>query len=558
MARRTLAVLAALATAAALLALPGTAAAAPGDEQLRLDTVLDGLAGPVTLTSPPGDDRRFVALLDGRVLLLRPDGSTSTFLDVQGVSVGGERGLLGLAFSPTFRDDGRFWIAYTDTDGDTVVERYEVDASAPDRADEGTRTTVLTLDQPFSNHNGGMLAFAPDGMLLVGLGDGGSANDPQGNGSDPTTLLGSILRIDVRDRAGSGYRIPTDNPWVGDGRGADEVWIHGVRNPWRFSVDPVSGDVWIGDVGQSAREEVDRVPYRPGRSFDLGWNRYEGSLCAAGPCDPAGLTFPVTEYGHDDGCSITGGYVSRAASTPSLYGWYLYADFCGGWVRGYDPASGRTVELDVPNRGNVIGFGQDADLELYVLTSDSVLALRGEGSGTRFSDVPGDGVFADAVVALADAGVTTGCEPAVPHRYCPTDRVTRGQMAAFIATAAGLEPAPHDFVDVADDGPFAGAIGALAEAGITLGCDPAGERFCPGDPVSRIELAAFLARALDLADAPEEFVDVPDDHPLARAVGAVAAEGITAGCDVSGERFCPGAAVVRAEMAAFLTAAFDL
>jgi hypothetical protein len=554
-ARRTTLVAVLLAALLTGLVAVAPSQAAPGDESLTLTRVADASA-PVTLTSPPGDERRFVAQLGGTILLLAPDGSSSTFLDLSDrISTGGERGLLGLAFSPDHATDGRFWVNYTDGSGDTVVARYEV-SSNPDRADPDSHTVVLEVDQPYSNHNGGMLAFAQDGMLLVGMGDGGSGGDPLGTGQDNADLLGAVLRLDVVRRDGTGYRVPPDNPFVGDGsERRPEVWAYGLRNPWRFSVDRLTGDVWIGDVGQGAVEEVDRLPYRPSTAFNLGWDRFEGSSCFDGPCgDRTGLTFPVTEYDHGLGQSITGGYVSRAASTPSLYGVYLYADYVQGWIRAYDPSTRRDVELDVPNVGNVLGFGQDADGELYVLTTSGVFALRGEGSGTAFSDVPVAGLFAPSITILAQAGVTGGCEPLVPHRYCPTTIVTRGQMAGFLAAALDLPDAPESFTDVADDGPFAGAIGALVAAVITDGCAP--DRFCPSQPITRGQLAAFLAAALDLPDAPADFLDVPADNRFAGAIGAVDVAGITSGC--APELFCPQGRVTRATMAELLVAAFEL
>lgn len=551
-ARTRLVVVAALLASTLVGGPVGTAAAAPGDDVVA--TRVLAVAGPVTLVAPPGDARRFVATLGGRVVLLRPDGRSSTFLDLSSrVSTGGERGLLGLAFSPTYAEDGRFWVAYTDTAGDSVVARYEVGEGTPGRADPDSHTVVLRVDQPYGNHNGGMLAFADDGMLLVGLGDGGGSGDPDGNGQDTSTLLGSVLRLDVVDRAGTGYRVPDSNPLVGR-PGRDEIWASGVRNPWRFSTDRATGDVWIADVGQGAVEEVDRLAYVPSRAHDLGWNRFEGSRCFAGPCGiRTGLTFPVTEYGHDEGASVTGGYVSRAASTPSLYGQYVFGDFVGGWYRAFDPATGAVTSLDL-GIGAPIGFGEDDAGELYALTFDGVHALRGPGSGTAFSDVDASGVFADAIGALVDADVTDGCDPRVEHRFCPTGTVTRAQMAAFVAAAAGFEDAEEPFDDVDDGGPFAGPIGALADRGIVAGCS--GGDFCPSEPVTRAQVAVLLAAALGLDDAAAPFDDVAAGSPFSGAIGALAAAGVTDGC--APRAYCPTVTVTRGTMAALVADAFGL
>ncbi|MBS3940336.1 MAG: PQQ-dependent sugar dehydrogenase [Actinobacteria bacterium] len=350
---------------------------------LAAELVTDDVTNPAFVTAPAGDDRLFVVELGGRVRIVR-DGAVLAmpFLDLSSqVSSGGEGGLFALAFHPDFADNGRFYVHYTDTAGDSRIDRFVVSAD-PDRAEVASRTAVLMLDQPASNHNGGMIEFGPDGMLYVALGDGGGGGDPFGNGQDASTLLGTILRLDV-DVAGTGYRIPADNPYASGGRGAPEVWAYGLRNPWRFAWDVPTGHLYIADVGQSAREEVDIVPGRRG-GLNFGWNTMEGSRCfEASTCDQSGLTLPVYEYGHDQGCSITGGFVYRGDDIPGLTGHYVFGDYCRGWVRSLhydgDGADHVTTHDGVGAIGNVYSFGTDGAGELYVLTPQGVFRLVAAG-----------------------------------------------------------------------------------------------------------------------------------------------------------------------------------
>ena len=266
------------------------------------------------------------------------------FLDISDrVASGGERGLLGLAFHPDYPADPRLFVDYTDTDGNTVIASFTTDPANPDRARAASELILLAIRQPFGNHNGGAVAFGPDGMLYIAMGDGGSGGDPQGNGQRLDTLLAKILRIDVLGpdaTATKPYAVPPDNPFVGssDAEALPEIWLTGVRNPWRIRFDAPTGDLWIGDVGQGAWEEVDVIRAGPGGQ-NLGWNRMEGTHCyVIDPCDRAGLTLPVTEYSHDVGCSIVGGVVAHDAAVPGIDGRYLFSDYCSGTFWSIDPA----------------------------------------------------------------------------------------------------------------------------------------------------------------------------------------------------------------------------
>ena len=346
-----------------------------GDLELRLAPVAAGLSFPLALTAPPGDARLFIVEKPGRIRIVENGALVAQpFLDISAkVSNGSEQGLLGLAFHPQYATNGRFFVDYTDTQGDTRIAAYRVSA---DRsiADAASEEILLTVDQPYSNHNGGHLAFGPDGFLYVAMGDGGSGGDPDGNGQDRTDLLGSLLRLDVN--GASGYVIPADNPFVGTAGFRGELWDYGLRNPWRFSFDRETGDLYIADVGQNAIEEINVATSAAGRGRGLnyGWNRMEGTDCFSGAgCNDGGLTLPVHEYGHSDGCSVTGGHVYRGQAIAGLRGTYFYADFCSGWVRSFVYAGGRATdhrEWPSLELGSIPGFGEDAAGELYILDAD--------------------------------------------------------------------------------------------------------------------------------------------------------------------------------------------
>ena len=342
---------------------PGTGPA------VGLELVVEGLTSPVDFQAPPGDARSFIVEQPGRVRILEDDAlDTAPFLDITDrVGSGGERGLLGLAFGPDFSASGVFYVHYTDVAGRTVLSRFRTGAD-PDAADPGSEEVLLRISQPFSNHNGGQLSFGPDGHLYLGLGDGGSANDPLGSGQDTGTLLGTILRLSVT--GSGGYGIPPGNPFIGDPNGRDEIWAYGLRNPWKFSWD--SGFIFIGDVGQNRWEEINTAPSTaPGRNF--GWNILEGDSCVASGCSVGATTLPTLAYDHGDGCSVTGGYVYRGSAVPALQGYYLYGDYCGGWVRAFRLV-GRDVEDDIalplPTVPNLTSFGRDGRGELYVLSQN--------------------------------------------------------------------------------------------------------------------------------------------------------------------------------------------
>jgi len=341
---------------------------------VRLEKIATSTDRPVFLAAAPGDrsGRLFIVGQTGTIRILRAGAAApepTPFLDLTARSTpvksrNSEQGLLGLAFHPTYAQSGRFFVNFTDREGDTRVVEFRRMSGDTDRADPASEREVLEIDQPYANHNGGHLFFGPDGRLWVGTGDGGAANDPQRNGQNKTALLGKMLRLDVE----------REKPTA-------EIVAIGLRNPWRYDFDPDTGDLFIADVGQNEFEEIDVVPAGRLIGHNFGWNVLEGMHCfppGSGDCDRAGMTDPVVEYTHDEGCSITGGIVYRGRAIPELNGTYFYSDYCTAILRGFRWRDGRVVDhwdwktaLDPDSQlARVSSFGRDADGEMYVLSLD--------------------------------------------------------------------------------------------------------------------------------------------------------------------------------------------
>jgi len=361
----------AAALAAAHAALAAAAAHAPSPPAIAAETVVDGLDRPLYVTAPAHDSRLFIVEQTGRVRVMRAGHLLPhPFLDVSDrVSHATEQGLLSLAFHPHYAHNGFVYIDYTDRRGDTRIERYRVSADS-DRVESASMTLILTVAQPYANHNGGLVLFGPDGMMYIGMGDGGSAGDPHGYAQDSTSLLGKMLRIDVDH--GAPYSIPYDNPFRGRAGWRPEIWALGLRNPWRFCFDPPTGALIIADVGQNLWEEIDAVPAKTG-GWNFGWNRMEGRHLYREATQVSGLTGPVDEYGHDRGCSVIGGFVYRGRAVPEIAGLYFYSDYCDGRVRAERIDNSRVTdryEWNLHLSGAVSSFGLDAAGELYITTLD--------------------------------------------------------------------------------------------------------------------------------------------------------------------------------------------
>ena len=355
---------------------PPTAIQLPpeGSGTLHLIAVAGSYNNPLYVTAPPGDTARLFVVEQAGTIRVVQHGQllTTPFIDITGrVGSGGERGLLSVAFHPSYATNGFFYVNYTDLNGDTHVERFTVSAADSNVADTATHKLILFVKQPYANHNGGLVLFGPDGLFYIGMGDGGSGGDPQNRAQTPDSLLGKLLRIDVD--GGDPYAIPNGNPYKngGGGGGAPEVWALGFRNPWRFSFDPPSGQLYVADVGEVSWEEVDVEPAsQPGLNY--GWHIMEGAHCFnPDPCSSAGLILPRIEYSHADGCAVMGGYVYRGARSPALVGQYFFSDLCSGWLRSFtfsnNAVATRTLWSPDVGLSSPHSFGQDANGEIYVV-----------------------------------------------------------------------------------------------------------------------------------------------------------------------------------------------
>jgi glucose/arabinose dehydrogenase len=526
------------------------AALAPG--QLTLVTVTGGLAAPIGIAhAGDGSGRLFVVEQAGTVRVVQGNKlQGGAFLDIAGkVNAGGERGLLGLAFHPEFETNRWLFVHYTRGDGDIVISRLTANAAGT-AAPSGSEVILFTIEHSAqTNHNGGPMAFGPDGYLYIGIGDGGSGQGD--NGRLITTRLGKILRIDV-DGTGEGdndaFAYPPDNPFVGE-TGDDAIWATGLRNPWRLSFDRGTGDLWIADVGQNAYEEVNRDASPPTPGLDYGWNTMEGAHCyPSGSCDQSDLTLPVAEYSSADGtgnCSVTGGSVYRGPTQRDLQGLYVFGDFCSGriWTM---PATGGATTQRLDTTMLITSFGESESGELYVVGLGGTLFRV---VAPEFTDIVSS-TFLDDIHWLLYEGITTGCSSTT---YCPTANVTREQMAIFLDRALDLPATGTDFFGDDEGRTGEAAINRLAASGITTGCSVT--RYCPTANVTREQMAIFLDRALDLPATGTDFFGDDEGRTGEAAINRLAASGITTGCGAT--TYCPTANVSRGQMAAFLHRSFD-
>ena len=560
-----------------------------------------GLSSPVGVTSAGDGSRRvFIVQQGGQIRIWhRAQGLLPTpFLNISGlITSGGEQGLLGLAFHPSYETNGFFYVNYTRSDGDAVVARYSVSAGNPNVADPASAKILFVVDDPFSNHNGGHLAFGPDGYLYIGLGDGGSGDDPceyaqnllwdfasTGGSCSATshanrrTFWGKMLRIDVDQNVNVApyYGIPPTNPYVGAGDPGDlipdEIWARGLRNPWRYSFDRTTGDLYIGDVGQVTREEVTFVPAGTGSGANFGWDVLEGFFChedvPAGSCNTfltGGSVLPALDYPRSDGSTVIGGHVYRGRPASQLLtGKYVFADIGSGrmWQASRDGGGNWSKSLLFQTTFGPSSFGEGDNGELYVvgLSTGHLYQV----TPFSFADVPPTHFAWPFVEPLLEAAVTSGCGG---DNFCPDAATTRGQMAVFLLrTRFGSAYTPPacsaaSFSDVPCSHPLASWIYDLAARGVTGGCG--GGRYCPDLAVSRDQMAVFLLRTLDTSINPVAcnpsapmFADMPASNGFCRWVEELARRGISAGC--GGGNYCPAAAVSRGGMAVFLVTTYGL
>lgn len=553
------------------------ASAAPGNFITTVQ-ITAGLSNAVGVTNAgDGSGRLFVVQQTGQIRIWNGSQILATsFLDVSALSSScsggcGERGLLGLAFHPSFRTNGLFYVYYTrQSDGAIQVARYHANPGS-NVADAGG-TVLLTIAHPRGNHNGGQLAFGPDGYLYMGTGDGGDGGDPDENGQNINTLLAKILRIDVNGDDFPGdtsrnYAIPPTNPFAGATAGADEVWAYGLRNPWRFSFDRSTGDLYIGDVGQNLWEEIDFQAAGAAGGRNYGWDCREGKHDYSDPngdmnagC-PVPSIDPILEYGHNPGCSVTGGFVFRNLPAHLTTGNYFYGDYCSGQIwRGIPAGGGTWTSSQVFDTAfNITSFGESEKGRIHFTTGSTLQWL----APYTFADVLPTYFAWPFVESIYGNGITSGCGG---DNYCPETSITRAEMAVFLLRAehgAAYAPPPcttPTFSDVPCTSSFAPWVNQIAAEGITTGCG--GGNYCPSAAVTREQMAVFLLATKEgtgytpPACGSPSFADVPCSSSFAVWVNEIARRGVTGGC--GGGNYCPANPVTRGQIAVFLATTFGL
>ncbi len=582
-----------------------TAPTSPQAPTISLTPIItSGLTSPVAMTNAgDGSGRLFINEQAGTIRIWNGTSLLATpFLDIHTlVSCCVEQGLLSAAFHPSYASNGFFFVYYTDTSSpnyNLVIARYKVSSGDPNLADPTSGVVLLSIPHPTNNnHNGGQLQFGPDGYLYIGTGDGGSGDDPPCNAQNNQVLLGKLLRIDVDQNVSTPpyYGIPPTNPFAGLGNPQDKIWDKGLRNSWRYSFDRTTGDLYIGDVGQNAWEEIDFEPAGGPGGVNYGWKVMEGFHCGGGgtsscpvgtpPCNDPSYTLPILEYSHSFGCSVTGGYVYRGLQFPGLHGYYLYSDYCSGriWGAARNAAGAWSTNELLMSGLNVSSFGQDEQARLYVvglggqvsridsstswplptISSISPPAVIA-GDPTFTLTVDGSGFAPGSMIRWNGANRTT--------TYVSLTRLTASIPASDVAstgtaTVTVFNPAPGGgtsggatlniaptFLDVPQSYWARRWIQAIYNAGLTSGC---GSRiFCPDSATTRAQMAVFLLRGHDgssynpPAATGAVFSDVAATAFAAAWIEQLAARGITAGC--GGGNYCPDSPVLREQMAVFV------
>jgi glucose/arabinose dehydrogenase len=554
------------------------AAAVPGSF-VAIVQIAGSLPNAIGVTNAgDGSGRLFVVQQTGQIRIWNGSQILSApFLDVSALSSScsggcGERGLLGLAFHPSFETNGLFYVYYTrQSDGAIQVARYH--ATPGSNLADTSGTVLLTIPHPNNaNHNGGHLAFGPDGYLYIGTGDGGGGGDPDENGQNINALLGKILRIDVNGDDFPGdtsrnYAIPPTNPFAGATPGADEVWAYGLRNPWHFSFDRATGDLYIGDVGQNLWEEIDYQAAGAAGGRNYGWDCREGAHDYSDPngdmnvnC-PVPSTDPVLEYDHAGGrCSVTGGFVFHDLPAHTATGNYFYGDYCSGQIWLGSRSTGTWMSSQVVDTAfNITSFGESEKGRIYFTTGQALQWL----APYTFADVTPAYFAWPFVESIYGNGITSGCGG---DNYCPETSITRAEMSVFLLKAehgaAYTPPACTTpmFSDVPCSSQYAAWINQLAREGVTSGCG--GGNYCPGSAVTRDQMAVFLLATREgtgytpPACGTPSFADVPCSSSFAPWVDELARRGVTGGC--GGGNYCPANPVTRGQIAVFLATTFGL